>query len=74
MATHKRRPDTDDLRYESLIARLAETVARLESSGLTLEEAMTAYEEGAALAAQCQTLLDTAEQRIEELRAAADEE
>ena len=74
MATRKRKANPNDAHYEALIARLGETVARLESGGLTLEEAMTAYEEGAALAAQCQVLLDTAEQRIEELRAAADKD
>lgn len=56
--------------YEELVAKLETAVERLESGGLTLEEALAAYEEGTALAAQCQRLLDTAEQKIRELREA----
>lgn len=56
--------------YEKLVANLEAIVERLESGGLTLEEALAAYEEGTALAAQCQRLLDTAEQKIRELREA----
>lgn len=58
--------------YEELIARLEAIIERLEGSKLTLDEAITAYEKGAALAGQCQTLLDRAEQRIHELRQAED--
>ena len=56
--------------YEEFVAKLETAVERLESGGLTLEEALAAYEEGTALAAQCQRLLDTAEQKIRELREA----
>ena len=41
---------------------------RLEDGGLTMDDAIAAYEEGVALAAQAQRLLDAAEQRIRELR------
>ena len=53
-----------------MVAKLEAIVERLESGGLTLEVALAAYEEGTMLAAQCQRLLDTAEQKIRELRAA----
>ncbi len=56
------------LPYEALVAQLEATVERLEAGGLTLEEALTAHAEGVRLAAQCQALLDAAEQRIRELR------
>ena len=54
--------------YEQLVARLEETLARLESGDLPLEEALAAYEQGATLASGAQELLDRAEQRIQELR------
>lgn len=60
--------------YEALMEKLEASVARLESGGLTLDEAIAAYEEGTALAAKCQGLLETAEQRIRELREAAEPE
>ncbi len=56
--------------YEELLRRLEETVERLEDGGLSLDEAMSAYEEGVRLATQCQKLMDTAEQRIQELQEA----
>ncbi len=59
--------------YEELVAKLEASVERLESGGLTLDEAIAAYEEGTALAAQCQRLLDTAEQRIRELQDSAED-
>ena len=56
--------------YEELIAGLEDVVERLEGGGLSLEEAMAAYEKGVAVAEQAQRLLDSAEQRIEQLRSA----
>ena len=58
----------DEPAYEQLVARLEETLARLESGDLPLEEALAAYEQGATLASRAQELLDRAEQRIQELR------
>ncbi len=54
--------------YEDLVQRLEASVERLEGSELSLDQALAAYEEGIALAAQCQKLLDAAQQRIETLR------
>ena len=71
MTQRARKDKTDEATtYEALLQRLEEAVARLEDGELSLEEALAAYQEGVALAAQCQKLLDTAEQRIEELRVA----
>ena len=61
-------PDPGEAPYEDLVARLEATLERLESGDLPLEEALTAYEQGAALATRAQALLDRAEQRIQELR------
>ena len=63
-------PEIDQLSYEEVLQRLEEAVERLESGGLAMNEAIEAYERGAALAAQAQRLLDAAEQRIRELREA----
>ena len=61
---------SDSPPYEELIAGLEDVVERLEGGGLSLEEAMAAYEKGVAVAEQAQRLLDSAEQRIEQLRSA----
>lgn len=64
--------DYDGLGYEVIVERLESAVERLEDGGLTMDDAIAAYEEGVALAAQAQRLLDAAEQRIRELREAGD--
>lgn len=58
---------TEDSTYESLYARMQAIVARLEAGQLPLDEALALYEEGVAVAASCQRLLDQAELRIQEL-------
>jgi exodeoxyribonuclease VII small subunit len=58
---------TDTPTYESLYARMQAIVARLEAGLLPLDEALALYEEGVAVAAACQRLLDEAELRIQEL-------
>jgi len=64
----KTKPDSlDTPTYESLYARMQAIVARLEAGQLALDEALTLYEEGVAVAAACQRLLDEAELRIQEL-------
>lgn len=73
MPARKRKATTQPTSYEQILQELEATVARLESGDLSLEEAMSAYEQGVALAAQSQKLLDTAEQRIEELRETGEE-
>ena len=64
--------DFDGLGYEVIVERLKSAVERLEDGGLTMDDAIAAYEEGVALAAQAQRLLDAAEQRIRELREASE--
>ena len=53
--------------YEALYAELEQTVARLESGELPLDEALACYERGVTLTAACQQLLDAAELRIQQL-------
>ena len=53
--------------FEAALARLEALVDRLEQGDLALEEALTAFEEGVALARRCATQLGDAERRIEVL-------
>lgn len=58
--------------YEALMERLQIVVERLETGQLPLAEALSLYEEGVALAARCQGILDAAELRVEQLVVDAD--
>jgi exodeoxyribonuclease VII small subunit len=55
-------------RYETLFIRLQEIVAQLEAGDLPLEQTLTLYEEGVAIAAACQRLLDEAALRVQQLQ------
>ena len=50
--------------YESAIKRLQEIVKLLENGGLTLDDSVKLFEEGARLAKFCNNELKNAEQRI----------
>jgi exodeoxyribonuclease VII small subunit len=50
--------------YEQAREELAEVVRRLEGGGLTLEESLTLWERGEALAELCQHWLDRARERL----------
>lgn len=52
-------------RYEEIVARLAQTVERLEGGGLSLEDAIAAFEQGIRLARAGAVKLDEAERRVE---------
>ncbi|MCY3646314.1 MAG: exodeoxyribonuclease VII small subunit [Chloroflexi bacterium] len=54
--------------FEELVARLEEHARKLEEGNIPLEEAMTTYEEGAALVQQLRKLLDDAELRVQRLQ------
>ncbi len=64
------RAETDNtLAFEEALVRLDETVVALESGQLPLQEALALFEEGVRLTQRCQELLDSAELRVERLRA-----
>lgn len=52
-------------KYEEAINRLEQIIERLEKGNLTLEEALTLFEEGIALTKICSKILDEAEGKIE---------
>jgi exodeoxyribonuclease VII small subunit len=58
--------------YETLMQRLRQVVEQLEAGQLPLSEALSLYEEGVTLAAQCQQVLDAADLRIQQLVADVD--
>ncbi|MEZ4360334.1 MAG: exodeoxyribonuclease VII small subunit [Kofleriaceae bacterium] len=60
-----------ELTFDAILQRLRESVERLESGELPLEQALQVYEEGVALARRGQSLLDQAEKRVELLVSAS---
>lgn len=59
--------DLSHLTFEEAYAQLEAIVARLEAGDLTLEESVTLYQQGQALARYCSDLLDKAELRVQQL-------
>lgn len=53
--------------FESNLSRLEEIVKKLEDGSVPLEESMKLFQEGTALAASCNELLDKAELEIVKL-------
>jgi exodeoxyribonuclease VII small subunit len=58
--------------FEKALVRLEEVVKRLESTDLSLDEAMKLFEEGVKLSRECQKQLEEAEGRVEILLKKAD--
>ena len=56
-----------ELPFETALERLESVVDRLEQGDLTLEAALSAFEEGVALSRRCTAQLEVAERRIEVL-------
>ena len=57
----------DELSFETAYAELEQIIAQLESGDLPLEESVTVFERGRKLSEHCQTLLDKAELRVNQL-------
>ena len=64
-AANNPRPDS----FETALTELEAIVRGMEAGQLPLEEALTAYERGAALLKYCQNALDSAEQKLQVLEA-----
>ncbi|MCK6626140.1 MAG: exodeoxyribonuclease VII small subunit [Anaerolineae bacterium] len=60
-------PPLETLSFEQAYQELEETVQKLEAGNLPLEEALTLYQRGMALAHYCNQQLDSAELRIKTL-------
>ena len=53
-----------ELSYEAAREELVDTVRKLESGGITLEESLALWERGEELATLCQHWLDRARERL----------
>lgn len=65
--------DVADLSYEQARDELVAVVGKLEQGGITLEESITLWERGEALAARCEEWLEGARARLEAAKKARDE-
>ena len=63
--------DVSDLSYEQARDELMQVVAELEQGSSSLEESLTLWERGEALAGRCEVWLKGAEARLDAARAAA---
>lgn len=52
------------MRFEDGMKRLAEITAQLEAGGLSLEDSVSLYGEGARLAAECKKELEEAKLKV----------
>ncbi|MDB5473793.1 MAG: exodeoxyribonuclease small subunit [Devosia sp.] len=64
--------DIKALSFEAALVQLEEIVSKLESGRAPLAESIAIYERGEALKAHCETLLRTAEARIEKITLSRD--
>ena len=60
--------------YEEALSQLKAIVEKLESGGVSLEESIKLYEEGAQLAVFCRKRLDEAKQKITDISALNEEQ
>lgn len=56
-----------DFHYEKALTDLEKLVEKMEQGDLPLEQALSYFEEGIALAKQCQTALTKADQKVKTL-------
>jgi len=59
--------DIEELNFEAALEQLEAIVNRLEAGQVSLEESIVIYERGEKLKARCETLLRSAEARIEKI-------
>ncbi|MBL1218008.1 MAG: exodeoxyribonuclease VII small subunit [Planctomycetes bacterium] len=58
----------DELSFEQAFEQAEEIVDQIERGEIGLEASIEAYERGLAMLRRCRTILDQAEQRVEELQ------
>lgn len=62
----------ENITFEEAVVRLEEIVRAMEDGKLTLDDSLSAFEEGIALVRFCNGKLDAAEQRVRILMTGAD--
>ena len=60
-------PDISAMSFEQALSELEQIVARLESGQAPLEDSIRMYERGAALKAHCETRLEAARLKVEQI-------
>ena len=70
--TEENQTDIEKMTFEQAFAELEQTVQKLEAGNLPLEEAITLYQRGMALAERCGLQLDQAELTIKSLAPSGD--
>lgn len=73
-AQHTSNTDVAELSYEEAREQLVTVVRNLEAGGQSLEESLSLWERGEALADRCQTWLTGAREKLDAARARRDEE
>lgn len=63
----------ESMTFEQSLARLDEIVKAMEKGDVPLEKTLALFEEGTALAANCNRLLDEAEMRVVQVTKGADD-
>ena len=67
MAEGKKQPAIDDLSFEEALGELQALVKALEKGDSKLEEAIRAYERGAALKRHCEKKLREAQEKVDRI-------
>ena len=67
MAKSKNQNDIAELSFEEAIKELTDIVGKIEQGEIPLQDSLAQYERGMALIKQCQTILKSAEKRIEKI-------
>lgn len=60
--------------FEKTLAELEKLVVNLEQGDLSLDESLSGFKQGIELTQQCQTVLDNAQQTVEQLMNNDDED
>ena len=68
MSEEKNEVPVGELSYEQAREQLVAAIAQLESGKLGLEESLKVWERGERLANHCQSFLDEAKQRLEQVK------
>ncbi len=69
--SEKSKPNPD---FEKTLAKLEKLVEKLEEGDLSLDESLSSFKQGITLTRQCQSVLDNAQQTVEQLINSEDEE
>ena len=72
MADSASSPPITSMSFEQALGELEQIVQRLEQGKIPLEDAINAYERGAALKQHCEAKLREAKERVDRISVAAD--